>query len=352
MGKGPQKEESSRSLSRDEGDEPRSSVKIAHITDVHISAEGRRTAVLKDRAAEILTDVLAQINEHEVDLTVFGGDNIDNRDGGRADLDLFLETTSHLDNWRCILGNHEAKGESNKYPSALTQEAFLQAVAGHGIGPGQTSFSESLGNVRLIALNTTVPGHHGGKVDNETFEFLKTELANASEEHIIIFGHHLLTQTWAPAHIEIWDQEYLIENAREVRELLLSYPNVRAYLCGHHHASHISFVAGNERENGFYHILTPSLSAFPHGARILTVTDESLIVETVEPRLEGLLEEGWSAVLGGRKIQRFETLNHPRSFKEYVGGSESDRNVCLPIERKPSSVGTDFRNSSTQLHSR
>ena len=331
MGKRPQKQESSRLPDRDKPTTPGSSVKIAHITDVHISAFGRRTAVLKDRAAEILADVLEQINESNVDLTLFGGDNIDNREDGQSDLDVFLKTANATNNWRCILGNHEAKAESPERPGLLVQEDFLKAVEGHGIGPEQTSFSEVIGDVRLIAINTTIVGHHGGLVDGQTLKFLETELTKASEKHILVFGHHLLTETWAPAQFETWNQEYLVQNRDMVCALLSSHPNVRAYLCGHHHASHIGYVSGKRAENGFYHILTPSLSAFPHGARILSFTHDSLVVETIEPKIEGLIEEGLSAVLGGRKIQRFKTLNHPLSFIEYVGGRESDRNVRLPF---------------------
>jgi|GEM_PF-2654099 len=348
MGKGPQKQGSSQITDKVRPSAPGSPVRIAHITDVHISAFGRRTAVLKDRAAEILADVLEQINYSKADVTIFGGDNIDNREDGQADLELFFETVRQTQNWRCILGNHEAKNRSKQSPGMLTQEDFLEAVKGHGIRPGQTSFSEAFGQVRIIAINTTIMGHHGGLVDGPTLKFLETELANASEKHIVVFGHHLLAETWAPAQFETWDQEYLVQNRDMVCAVLASNSNVRAYLCGHHHASHIGFIPAEQAENGFYQILTPSLSAFPHGARILTFTEDSLVVETIEPRIEGLMEEGLTAVLGGRKIQRFKTLNHPRSFIEYLGGRESDRNVRLPLNLS-SSAQSNLPNSSVVL---
>ena len=191
-------------------------------------------------------------------------------------------------------------------------------------------------------------GHHGGLVDGPTLQFLETELANASEKHIVVFGHHLLAETWAPAQFETWDREYLVQNRDMVCALLASNPNVRAYLCGHHHASHIGFIPAEQAENGVSHILRPSLSAFPHGARILSFTEDSLVVETIEPRIEGLMEEGLTAVLGGRKIQRFKTLNHPRSFTEYLGGRESDRNVRLP-HNPLSQARPDIPNSSMVL---
>ena len=128
MGKGPQNQGSSQITDKVRTTARGSSVRIAHITDVHISAFGRRTAVLKDRAAEILSDVLEQINHSKADLTIFGGDNIDNREGGQADLELFLETVRSTKNWRCILGNHEAKEKSEQNPTCSPKKTFSKQL--------------------------------------------------------------------------------------------------------------------------------------------------------------------------------------------------------------------------------
>ena len=308
---------------------PRSVTRIAHLTDTHIAPGGKRTAVLKDLIIDILRDLLSQVQAHDVKVVLFGGDNIDNKNAGADDLKAFLDVVQTVPEWRCILGNHEAKGELPN-SGKITQETFLQAVAGHGIGPQQTSFSEAIGDVRVIGINTTLLGSNGGFVTDETFAFLARELKAAAEEHILVMGHHLLTRPWAPFRLDVWDDEYMVKNRDIVNALLSAHPKVRAYLCGHHHASRIDRIAGRGGHGGFYHILTPSSAAFPHGGRILSFEEEALVVKTIEPRIEGLMEEGKTAVLGGRKARRFGTLGTTGSFVEYVGGRENDKHARLP----------------------
>ena len=312
---------------------PGSVTRLAHLTDTHITTSGKRTAVLKDRGVEILTDLIAQIQAKGVNAVLFGGDNIDNRDDGANDLKTFLNTVKSVENWRCIMGNHEAKA-AIPGSGKITREQFLSAVAGHGVCPDLASFSEAFGTVRVIGIDTTLVGNHGGFVSDETFSFLARELKHASEQHIIVMGHHLLTRPWAPSKLDVWDQEYLVHNRDAVNTLLATHPKVRAYLCGHHHASRIDRIAGRGGEDGFYHILTPSSAAFPHGGRILSFEEDALVVETIEPRIDGLMEEGMNAVLGGRKARRFAGLNIEGSFIEYVGGRERDKYARLPYRMK------------------
>lgn len=303
--------------------------RIAHFTDNHIAPSGRRTAVLKDLSVDILKDLLAQAQEHAVDMVLFGGDNIDNKDAGAEDLAAFLALVQSTPNWRCILGNHEAKTDvagSGK----ITCETFLKAVDGHGIGPKKLSFSEAVGNIRVIGINTSILGSNGGFVSDETFSFLAAELHAATEEHILVMGHHLLTRPWAPFQLDVWDDEYMVKNRDVVNALLSSSPKVRAYLCGHHHASRIDRIAGRDGYGGFYHILTPSSAAYPHGGRILTFEEEAFRVQTIEPRIEGLMDAGEVAVLGGRKARRFASLGAEGSFLEYLSGGEKHKDAHLP----------------------
>src|SRR6056297_1919548 len=57
-------------------------IRIAHVTDAHVAPNGRPTATLKHRSCDVLSDVVAQCIARGVDLTLFGGDNIDNRGEG------------------------------------------------------------------------------------------------------------------------------------------------------------------------------------------------------------------------------------------------------------------------------
>lgn len=304
---------------------------LAHITDAHVAPNGRRTAVLKDQSVSIVSDLIDQLQGLGAEALLFGGDNIDNQGDGENDLDAFMGLANRFDKWLCITGNHEAVNVQ-KGSGRLSKEQFAARVEGHGIAPGQYSFSEVIGDVRVIGIDTTLTGTSGGYVAPRMMNFLAQELRRADEEHIVVLGHHLLAAPWAPYRLDVWDNEYLVCNRDAVISLLSTCPRVRAYLCGHHHASRIHRIAGRGDSSGFYHILTPSPVAYPHGARLLRFERDAIIVQSVRPRLEGIVEAGLTAVQGGRKAQRFGALGSARSFPDYVAGRASDNDAILPYD--------------------
>lgn len=309
---------------------PAMRTRLAHVTDAHTTLDGRPTTVLKHRSLEILHDALDQIRARSPDCVLFGGDNIDNRVDGQRDLEAFAALTRPLRQWRCVPGNHEA---SNAKPGRLTKAQFQRRFAGEGVPPDAPGFSCTVGNVRVIGLDTTLVGAPGGFVAPDGLVFLAGALKAATEPHIVVLGHHLLVSAWAPHRFETWDQDYLIQNRSEVISLLASDARVRAYLCGHHHAHRITRVDGVDPGHGFYQVLTASPVAFPHSARVLTFDDEGLHVETIRPRDPTIVEEGRQAVLLGRKARRFEALGLAPAFLPYLEGEPTDNDVWLHHQR-------------------
>lgn len=302
---------------------------IAHVTDAHVAPRGRRTAVLKDRSVEILEDIVAQIAESGAEATVFGGDNIDNRGDGPADLEAFLGVVEPLDRWRCLPGNHEAQPVLHG-SGRICKHTFQAALGERGLDPGDHGFSERVGDLRVIGIDTTVVGAGHGHVADEVLRYLSRELRHAEEPHVVVVGHHLLARPWAPHHVEAWDEEYLVHNRETLVSLLAAHPRVRAYLCGHHHASRIDHVGAHSPGGGFYHVVTPSPVAFPHGARLLSFDDEAMHVTSLRPRIPGVLEAGREAVMTGRKASRFAAIGGADEFVAYVAGRPEDNDVVLP----------------------
>lgn len=305
---------------------------LAHVTDAHIAPLGRATTVLKPHSVAILDDLVSQMLEANVDCALFGGDNIDNRGHGAEDLEAFMSGVQRLDDYVCVLGNHEAVSGNSKQVST---EEFAARVAGHGISPGSYNFVRTEGDVRIIGINTTLQGSHGGYVSPPTMRFLARALADGDEAHVVVLGHHLLHRAWAPYSLETWDREYLVANREHVSALLASCPRVRAYLCGHHHASRIQRVNTRGHHGGFYQILTASPTAYPHQGRILRFAPDGIHVTPMVPRIDGLLEEGREAVLYGRKARRFATLGASGTFLDYVRGGPGDNEVLLPYDAAP-----------------
>ncbi len=325
-------------------------VVLAHITDAHVAPGGRPTATLKHRSVEVMSDLVEQIRAHDVDLALFGGDNIDNKVEGRRDLETFAQLAERLDRFVCIVGNHEA--ESKRF-GRVTKDEFAERLGGRGIRPGCFHFSQSAGNVRVIGIDTTLEGAGGGYVSDKTMQFLADELYSAAEEHIVVLGHHLLHRAWEPHFLQSWDDEYLVANRHDVIALLAASPKVRAYLCGHHHASRIQRIAARGHTGGFYHILTASPVAFPCSARLLRFGREGIHVTSLAPRIDGLVDESREAVLSGRKARRYATLGSSRDFLAYVQGRASDNDIMLPYDQAPKSeqkgVRADRRTSAIRV---
>ncbi len=306
--------------------------KIAHVTDAHTTMDGQPTTVLKHRAVEILDDVVDQLIARDAECILFGGDNIDNRGAGERDLIAFEGLVSRLPNWRCVPGNHEASGPK---PGRITKAQFQRRFADHGVRPEAPGFSHAIGDVRVIGIDTTLVGAPGGFVPPDGLAYLAAEIEAATETHIVVLGHHLLVPCWTPHRFDTWDQDYLVRNANEVIGLLARQPRVRAYLCGHHHAHRITRVERRGRAGfGFYQVLTGSPVAFPHAARLLTFAPGGLEIETVRPRLAGVLDEGRQAVLLGRKARRFAELGLSSYFLGYLEGTTSDNHVVLPYAKR------------------
>jgi 3',5'-cyclic AMP phosphodiesterase CpdA len=305
------------------------SFSIAHITDAHVAPFGKANATLKHLSLAIFEDLVEQCRER-ADLVLFGGDNIDNRGYGEEDLEAFLELVEPLQGrWFAQFGNHEA---ASRRSGRLDKHAFAAAAAGRGVAPGAYDFSVVVGDVRVIGIDTTLVGSPSGFVSPETLRFMAREIERAEEPHVVVLGHHPLHPAWEPHALDSWDREYLVANREMVSALLASAPRVRAYLCGHHHASRIQRVRGRGRSGGYHHFQTASPIAYPHTSRLLRFTADAIHVSPLVPRLDGLLEEGASWVETGRKARRYGQLGAEASFLEYLSGGPEDNEVVLPLE--------------------
>ena len=301
-------------------------VRLAHITDAHVTLEGSRTATLKDLSVPVFTDLVSQARERGVDLSLFGGDNIDNHRPELDDLGVFLQIAKNGTPFAAVLGNHEARLRRG----CLSKHRITEALALTGSPHPDYCFSRAVKNVRVIGIDSTLVGSVGGYFSDSVMRFLARELRAAEEDHIVVLGHHLIERAWAPHWLDSWDREYLVSNREEVISLLATNPRVRAYLCGHHHASRICRVASRGRSGGFYQIVTSSPVAFPHTARLIEVCADGLRIAPLVPRVARLHAEGKKAVLTGRKAQRYRVFGDEEAFLGYLAGNERDNDVFLP----------------------
>jgi 3',5'-cyclic AMP phosphodiesterase CpdA len=109
-----------------------------------------------------------------------------------------------------------------------------------GDGTDPVSYAVDLGPLRLVALDSTVPGERAGALDREQIARLDGVLA-ASPQPTLIAMHHPPLVTGLPA----WDEIGLAEASRQALcQLIETHPDVRRIVAGHVHRTIAGELAG------------------------------------------------------------------------------------------------------------
>lgn len=112
-----------------------------------------------------------------------------------------------------------------------------------GVGAEPIEYSVMVDELRLVLLDSIVPGQDPGALGPERLEWLDAELAREPEVPTILAMHHAPLATGIPE----WD-EINWEDSRRAREELAAvvarHPQLRAIVAGHLHRIAASALAG------------------------------------------------------------------------------------------------------------
>ena len=104
-------------------------------------------------------------------------------------------------------------------------------------------YSVDLGPLRLVVLDTTIPGEDGGALDTDRLAWLDSELAWAPGQPTLVAMHHPPLVLGIP----VWDAIGLRPADRQaLAELLEHHPQVRRLLAGHVHRTITGEFAGRD----------------------------------------------------------------------------------------------------------
>lgn len=128
-----------------------------------------------------------------------------------------------------LAGNHDDRG-------ALRRRFSLPGDAGDAI-----QYPADLGPLRLIALDTTVPGEDPGTLDGERLAWLDAELAAAPDALTVIAMHHPPVWTGAPAldGMGLGDTD-----RRALADVVARHPQVLRLVAGHMHRTFTGQLGG------------------------------------------------------------------------------------------------------------
>lgn len=202
---------------------------IAQITDTHIRPDGRLAYGIVDTAA-YLARAVAALNalEPRPDLVVVTGDLVD---FGRAE--EYARLRALLAPLRMpyylLAGNHDDR--------ATLRTSF----ADHPYLAGADEFVQYTIEgwpVRIIALDTLIPGKGAGELCGRRLEWLAARLAEQPDRPTIIAMHHPPFRTGI-AHMDAIG----LSGAAALRKVVAPHPNVERIICGHlHRAIQVRFA--------------------------------------------------------------------------------------------------------------
>lgn len=222
---------------------------LVQISDLHIKAAGQLTYKVVD-TYHALQQVTDQINRMSpsADAVVITGDLTDfGRDDEYRQVRQLLDTLQMP--WFAIPGNHDDR------------QAFCRAFADKSWCPIPAPALNWVNDdypLRLIGLDSTIPGKPGGSLDAQTLLWLEQTLQQAPDKPTIVMLHH-------PPFISgigHMDRQRL-DNPDELHKVISRHPQVIRLLCGHVHRYMVSTL-GNTlvcTAPGTSHQVAPDFSA-------------------------------------------------------------------------------------------
>ncbi|MGB8666639.1 MAG: phosphodiesterase [Serratia inhibens] len=203
---------------------------VAQISDLHIKAQGRLSYKKVDTLGALHAGI-SKLNrlEPRPDVVVITGDLVDfGRDDEYHTLRQALAALTIP--YFVVPGNHDDRQSLrlawSESPYLAVQDEFVQWVCDDY-------------PVRLIGLDSTVPGQSGGLLCERRLEWLEAQLVKAPNQPTLVMLHH------PPfvCGIDHMDQQRLA-NPSALAAVIRRHPQVERILCGHVHRSIQTLFAG------------------------------------------------------------------------------------------------------------
>lgn len=195
---------------------------IAQISDLHIGAAGHLAFGYIDTAACLARCVRSILHiQPRPHIVVASGDLVDM--GTAEEYRRLRELLAPLPMPVYLMpGNHDDRS------------ALRTGFSDHGYLPsrGTLHYSVETEALRLIMLDTVVPGTDGGALDPRQMEWLATTLAAAPDRPVLIFMHHPPIMTGIRCMDEI---ALAADDTAELGTLIARCPRIERISCGHVH---------------------------------------------------------------------------------------------------------------------
>ena len=194
---------------------------LVQLTDLHIREPGRLAYGRIDTAPYLQRAVQSVLRLRQPpDAVVITGDLTDF--GRAAEYEHLQRLLAPLPMPVYLMpGNHDDRGQLRaSFPAHgyLGRDGFIQ-------------YTVQVGALRLIALDTCVPGESHGALCAQRLDWLAAQLEQCRGEPVVVAMHHPPFETL----IGHMDEIGLVEGADALEALIAQHPHVERVICGHLH---------------------------------------------------------------------------------------------------------------------
>ncbi|MDG5818242.1 metallophosphoesterase [Natronococcus sp. A-GB7] len=279
-------------LERPRALEPR---RIAVVGDPHVATRATGTYRVFHRTEQRLRAVIDDINDRDVDLTIFPGDlTKDGEPWNYERLDTLLEELEVP--FLATPGNHDLQKRSDDHrcPSAA---AFADRYAN-----GSLPARYDVGDVAFFVVDSASGGDgpyvdtHRGRISRPQLEWLEERLP-AAETSIVVCHHNPIPIVRQPlCRTETWETFTMRE--RERFGAILERHDVDLVVSGHHHLP--SLV----RRNGVRQLVSPAVASYPQAYCLLEIEETGTNVWLVSHAGEVGRTEAYQLLAEGPAFRR------------------------------------------------
>jgi metallophosphoesterase (TIGR03767 family) len=218
-------------------------------------------------------------------------------------------------------------------------------TGGRPLGHGYTAANLAAGTayyifdpsplVRGIVLDTVNPnGESDGSIDQVQLAWLTARLREAHGKLVLVFSHHTIaSMTNQIVSVDSPSPRVL---GPVVRDLLLSYPNVVAWVNGHTHVNRVTpYIRASG--GGFWEVNTAAHVDWPAQARLIELVDNGdgtlslfgTVIDAAAPLRYG---GGLGSTTALASLARELAANDPQERSDARRGKVEDRNVELVMK--------------------
>ncbi|AIQ20737.1 hypothetical protein H70357_31805 [Paenibacillus sp. FSL H7-0357] len=252
-------------------------MKFVHLTDTHLNAPGRNNQFPNANHFEKVKQTFRHIRETGVnpEFVLITGDLV--HEGDAEDYSfvrsLFDEASEQLKvPVYVLLGNHDHL------------PAFRQGYLGELPAEEPYYYVQDINGLRLICLNSQIPGQPGGQIDEVQLTWLENQLQTPAPKGTIIALHHPLFDLGGSAA-----KGMLVDNRDQVAHVI-SGKDVIGIFAGHIHSNYSGTYQGifhaaaagtafsAEVEEGMEHYQFLDTC----GYNIITISEKGIAVKAVE----------------------------------------------------------------------